>query len=188
MATATFQKMSGFTAAYPLDPKQLAKGQTPQCCGSTDFCFLCEYSCGSTPGDADVVGEMNGVARGMAEQGKDVHVIANALLELYESSAKDIVQWVAPNGVMVQSPVWTKAAITRHILFSTELGVFGNAVGQILHSVIYNLNNTLLDTKTGMVVEDHRRALMDTIKTAAAWRTAQNTSSAPPRKRRKADA
>jgi hypothetical protein len=165
--------MENYVAAYPLNPNNAGKSKSaPQCSKSKDFCFLCEYSAG-TPGDADVVGEMTGMARTMAEDGKEVPVIARALHESYETSARDLVDWKAPNGTVVQSPEWTMASISRHLLFSTELPVFGNAVGQILHSVIYTLNNSLIDKTTGLVVEDHRKALMDTIRTTAVWRTSQ---------------
>lgn len=169
--------------AFPLSPTDLARNGTPQCAGSSDFCFLCEYSATGTPGDADVVGEMTGIAKGMAEQGKDVHVIALALHEAYERDARDIVQWRAPNGSEVASPEWTLQSITRHVLFSSELGAFGNAVNQILHSVIYNLNSTLVEKQSGVVDEERRKALMDTIKTTAVWQSSQTSSAARKRKR-----
>lgn len=140
----------------------------PQCSGSTDFCFLCEYSAG-VAGDADVVGEIQSLAKALADEGKEVPVIVSAIQDAYNSTARDLVDWVAPNGTTVSRPEWTAASINRHILFSSELNVFGNAVDQILHSVIYTLNNTLVDKSTGLVVEEHRKALMDTIRTRAAW-------------------
>lgn len=172
--------------AYPLNPQQLAKGAVPQCCASDDFCFLCEYSATGTPGDGDVVGEMISIARGMADQGKDVHRIASTLLETYESSARDIVQWHAPNGSVVNRPEWTIASITRHVLFSSEIGVFKNAIGQILHTVIYNINSNLIDAKTGLVIEEQRKALMDTIKTTATWQASQRAGDQQ-RKRKQRD-
>lgn len=127
-------------------------------------------------GDADVVGELKTLAKALASEGKEVPVIVAALQDAYNETARDLVEWSAPNGTVVVRPEWTVASINRHILFSTELNVFGNAVDQILHSVIYTLNNTLVDNSTGMIVEEHRRALMDTIKTRAMWGSRAKTS------------
>lgn len=164
---------STYKAAYPL-----VDGTTtdaPQCSGSTDFCFLCEYSEG-VAGDADVVGELKTLAKALASEGKEVPVIVAALQDAYNETARDLVEWTAPNGTVVERPEWTVASINRHILFSTELNVFGNAVDQILHSVIYTLNNTLVDISTGLIIEEHRKALMDTIKTRAMWGSRGKTS------------
>lgn len=165
---------STYSAAYPLIDGTTT--DAPQCSGSTDFCFMCEYSEG-VAGDADVVGELKALAKALAGEGKEVPVIVAALQAAYDETARDLVEWKAPNGETIERPEWTVASINRHILFSTELNVFGNAVDQILHSVIYTLNNTLVDRATGLVVEEHRKALMDTIKTRAMWGDRGNRAS-----------
>jgi hypothetical protein len=169
--------MSAFAAAYPLAPGASGKfKKSPQCSQSSDFCFLCEYATTGN-GDSDVVGDMKALARAMAEDGKEVPTIVAAVSEMYAEQARDFVQWKQPSGIILDKPEWSDASITRHLLFGAQSPIFDNAVDQIFTSIILNLNNSLLDKENGLVVEEHRKALMDTVRTQLLWKKRKRSGS-----------
>lgn len=174
MAAAFVQGAEAFTAAYGLGDGG------PQCSGSPDFCFFCAFA-GAAAGGGEMVTELKAMAHALAADSKELPVVAKALHDAYEDGIRDVVAWEGPDGT-VRRPAWTIEAIKRHLLYSTEFSeLFGAAVEQIFHSLIVKLNECAVDRGTGLVVEEHRRALMDTIRGFAQWQ--QHTERKGKRKR-----
>ena len=152
-----------FAPAYDLSH---SGGAGPQCSGSADFCFFCEFA-----GGGGGVADLKSLVTSLAADGKEVPFIATQLQRAYNEGVRDGVVWSIPDGNDVDRPEWTIGAITRHLLYSTEFSrLFDSAVDQIFHSVIHNLNNAAVDKTTGIVAEEHLRPLLATIKEFRAWR------------------
>lgn len=141
-------------------------GAGPQCSGSADFCFFCQFA-----GGGGGVGDLKGLVTSLAADGKEVPFIAEQVQRAYDEGVRNTVVWSRPEGDDVDEPEWTIEAITRHLLYSNEFSrLFDSAVDQIFHSVIHNLNNAAVDRTTGIVAEEHLRPLLATIKEYRAWR------------------
>lgn len=165
-----------FTAAYGLGDGG------PQCSGSPDFCFFCAFA-GSAAGGDETVTELKAQAHALAADKKELPVVAEALHDAYNENIRDIVVWDGPDG-KIHKPSWTIEAIKRHLLFSSEFSeLFNAAVDQIFHSLIVKLNESCVDAQTGLVVEEHRRALVDTIANFSRWQQHCEKSSGQKRKR-----
>ena len=144
-------------------------GGGPQCSAHDDFCFFCEYAEAGAEG-ADVVGQLKGLARELAVSKKELPVIANAVYRAYESGVRYTVKWTKPDGKVIAGPEWTLESIKRHLMYSTEFtGLFRTTVDRIFQSLITRLNEKAVDVQSGLVHEEHRHALVDTIKQYAAW-------------------
>jgi len=146
-----------------------ACGGGPQCSAHGDFCFFCEYA--ETPMEGgDIVGQLKGLARELAMSKKEMPLIANAVYRAYESGVRHKVEWTRGDGKVIAAPEWTLESIKRHLMYSNEFtGLFRTTVDRIFQSLITRLNETAVDANSGLVHEDHRHALVDTIKQYAAW-------------------
>lgn len=155
-----------FSPAYDLAGR---RGGGMQCSACGDFCFFCEYA--ETPVEGgDAVGQLKALARELALAKKELPIIVNAVFRAYESGVRQSVEWTRDDGTVVSAPEWTMEAIKRHLMYSNEFtGLFRNTVDHIFHSLIHRLNDSAIDTQSGLVHEDHRRALVETIKQYAAW-------------------
>jgi hypothetical protein len=156
-------------ALYAMTPNQ-GTG-CPQCSQASDFCFLCEFS---SADDTDAVAQVKLIAHELTAEKKEIGVVAAAMVEAYDELARAEVAWRAPNGEVVAAPPWTRTSAARHLMFSAEFQAFDNAVDQIFHTLIYKLNATAVERDTGAVIEDTRRALVDTISKYSHWKTAQH--------------
>ena len=59
-------------------------------------------------------------------------------------------------------------------MYSNEFPeLFDGVVSQVFHSIIQRQQETVMARDTNEVIEDRRRALMDTVKTYTSWRLAQ---------------
>ena len=154
---------AAFGPAYDLTH---SGGAGPQCSGSADFCFFCEFA-----GGGGGVADLKSLVTSLAADGKEVPFIATAVQRAYDEGVRREVVWSRPNGGDVDEPAWTVESITRHLLYSNEFArLFDSAVDQIFHSVIANLNNAAIDKTTGIVAEEHLRPLLATLKEYRAWR------------------
>ena len=160
---------SQYEPLYSMSPNQTSA--CPQCSRSSDFCFLCEYA--SLDNANDAVNNIKTLGQELAREKKEISTIAAAMVEAYDESVRSELEWKSKNGTIVQAPQWTKAAASRHIMFSTEFQAFDNAVEQIFHTLIYNLNSRAVESSTGNVCEDTRKALVDSISKYSSWKTAQ---------------
>ena len=136
-----------------------------------------------------MVSELKGMAHALAADGKELPIVASAIHRAYDDSVREVVTWESPDGT-VENPAWTIEAIKRHLLFSNEFSeLFSTAVDQIFHSLIVHLNDTVIENGTGLVAEDHRRALIDTISNFARWQQhcdrRRQTAETPGKKRKR---
>ena len=130
-----------------------------------------------------MVTELKAMAHALAADNKELPAVAEALHDAYNEGIRSLVSWDGPDG-KVSEPAWTIEAIKRHLLFSSEFGeLFNAAVDQMFHSLIVKLNDSAVDAATGLVVEEHRKALMDTIAGFSKWQ--QHTSKNASKKRKR---
>lgn len=158
----------------------------PQCSQSREFCYLCTHAPhpkGEEPTDEN--GEplddyytiiLNVIKTLVSERdgdgSREVGVIVNAIYNLYEDEVRAEVKYEHPlTGVVLDSPEWTKASIERHILYSGVCPeLHDTLVDHMFHSIIDSQNSVLKDRSTGRIIEDERKAFMDTIKHFTTWR------------------
>lgn len=158
----------------------------PQCSQSREFCYLCTHA-PHPPGEeiTDEEGEpipdyytmvVNVIQTLASENGEDgsreLAVIVNAVYNMYEDEVKDEVVYDHPiTGARLNKPEWSKESIQRHILYSglcPEL--HDTLVDHIFHSIIDAQNRVLINVQTKAVIEDERKAFMDTMKHYTTWR------------------
>ena len=141
----------------------------PVCSSCGDFCFFCEYA--ETPVEGgDAVGQLKAMARELAMSKKELPIIVNAVYRAYESGVRQSVEWIKDDGKVVTAPEWTTESIKRHLVYSNEFtGLFRDTVDRIFQSLITKLNDSAVDVESGLVHEDHRRALVETIGRYAQW-------------------
>lgn len=159
------------SALYSMTPTQTTAA--PQCSQSCDFCFLCEFS----EEGSEVVNQIKSIGHQLSAEKKEVGVVAAAMVEAYDELARSDVTWKSDTGEQVAAPAWSRTSAARHLMFSVEFQAFDNAVDQIFHTLIYKLNATAVDRTTGIVVEDTRKALVDTIHKYSTWKSAQQARS-----------
>jgi hypothetical protein len=140
----------------------------PQCSAHGDFCFFCEYA--ESPAEGDAVGQLKALARELAAAKKELPIIVSAVFRAYEGGVRQSIEWTDNAGKVVVAPEWSLDAIRRHLTFSNEFsGLFHNTVDHIFQSLISRLNDTVVDRETGLVHDEHRKALVDTIRQYSAW-------------------
>lgn len=157
-----------FLPAYGIDPR--THTNAPQCSGSPDFCFLCEFEAEphSIGTDCDLYGSITEMAHHLADTQKEIPQIIRALHGAYNTTVRPHVTWDRPNGVTVKSPEWTQDSIRRHLTHSPEFGsLFHGIVTQIFHSIICSQNASMMEN--GMVVDDHRKAFLETVDGYRKW-------------------
>ena len=150
--------------AYGIDPRTHNNG--PQCSASPDFCFFCYFeSDPATAGtDCDLHGSLKALVSHLGEADKELPVIVDAVHSTYNTTVRPHIIWDNPTGVTVDQPPWSKDSIRRHLLHSSEFSsLFNTLIRQIFHSIIVKQNETMIDKETGMVVDDHRQAFLQTI-------------------------
>jgi len=154
-----------FRPAYALS----ADSAGPQCSASTDFCLFCEFA------NDGIVSEMKTLVHTLAADGKELPVITEALRRAYEDGVREETEWSPPGCPPVHAPEWTTASIRRHLLYSTEFSeLFDVAIVQMFHSIIERQNASMIDSSTNMVVEEHRAAFTDTVKTFIKFKAHQD--------------
>ena len=155
--------------AYDLMPwegRTTRKG--PQCSAHSDFCFFCSFM---EPGDDSSDGAaLWDVVRSMANKRKDLPAIVTTVQSIYEKHIRSSITAII-DGKAVTGPEWTREAISRHLMFSSEFPqLFDTTVEHIYRALIVAQNNTVVDTATGAIIPDARRELIDTIDAYARFR------------------
>jgi hypothetical protein len=151
----------------PDDPKG------PQCSNFDDFCFFCEFL--ETPDavgtEADLYGSMKDIVNSMARQNREIPVIARTLQKNYDQCVREHVEYThRVTGCVVERPVWSMAAITRHLLYSGEFkSLFPTVIRQMYHSIITRQNAVMIDPETGMVDGTRLNEFNSTVKTYLAF-------------------
>lgn len=85
-----------------------------------DFCFFCEYSSSEAPAGVDYCAELRAIVTALAAQKKELPVVVDAVHRAYNNGPRALVSWESRTGETVSAPEWTREAITRHLLYSTE--------------------------------------------------------------------
>lgn len=157
--------------AYSFQPGASAGSS---CSGSPDFCFLCEFS-GSggaaepIVGDASLTEQIRGLVHHLASEHKELPTIVEAVSRVYQDEIRELVQWVTPSNTTVRNPDWTRASITRHLLYSSEFNLFTESVENIFHSIILAEQAVVMDPQTGGVHQDAKANLLATMREYANW-------------------
>jgi hypothetical protein len=130
-----------------------------------EFCFFCEYerNTDASSNEVDLYGSLSDLASHLSSLNREPAAIARHVYAEYESSVR---QHVAGNRE------WLLTSITRHLLYNSgsTTGVFDSAVTNMFTSLIARQNATLVDKSTNMVIEDHRKAFVDTVAQYARWK------------------
>lgn len=160
-----------FTAAYGIDP--VSNVDSPQCSGSGDFCFFCAFEAApDTVGtDCDLHGSMKDMVKHYASQDRELPAITDVVSKMYNDSVRNHIVWTHPaTNITLEKPEWTKDSIRRHLLHSGEFkNLFCSVVRQMFHSIICKQNESMICSETGMVVEEHRKAFVDTVGAYSKW-------------------
>ena len=124
-------------------------------CSRGQFCFFCEFS--ETGDSDDRMGSLKDMVRSMAAERKSLPQIVNAVHRVYNEIIK---------GEIDGEPDWSKQSIRSHLLYSTEFTeLFDHMIERVLQNIIVRQNQTLVDGLTGEIIEEKRRAFIDSINT-----------------------
>lgn len=179
-----------FLPAYGIDPDTLSEG--PQCSANAgEFCFLCQYE---ADGESNCLySSIVDLVQHLASDKRELPFIVQQVQKVYNATVRDSVSFTHEDtGEVIERPAWSKASITRHLLWSTQFTdqIFDQTVRHMLHALVYRHNNTLVDAETSEVIEDKRKALTDTLKALESWEKhcgLRGGAPAPITKRRRKD-
>jgi hypothetical protein len=131
-----------------------------------DFCFFCAYerNTDASSNEVDLYSSLTDLASHLSSLNREPAAIAKHIFAEYEASVRQHVDGC---------PKWTLQAITRHLLYNSgsSTGVFDTAITNMFTSLIARQNASLVDKSTNMVIEDHRKAFVDTVAQYAKWKT-----------------
>jgi len=180
--------MTDYRCAYAVNASTDADG--PQCSSSGGFCFFCEMEPDpTTEGNDDLYNSLVELVNDLSEQHKEVSTICNVVHSMYKRTVQPYIAWTScSSGLTVDKPEWTKDSIRRHLLRSNQFSfMFTAVVRNIFQSMIVRQNERMIDRESGGVVEETRRAFIETVaeyRKFEAW----SASSTRPSKRRKQQA
>ncbi len=174
---------AGFRCAYAIDAARDHGGFS--CASSPDFCFFCSFEPdavataeadgspgGSGDGENDLYSSLVDLVNDLTGQKKELDLIVGVVASVYARTVQPHITWETPAGGAVKAPEWGKASIRRHILHSRQFaGLFPSVVRGMFHSIICKQNATMVDEETGMVVEETRKAFIDTADAYRKWET-----------------
>ena len=153
--------------AYTLNSTESFAPKGPQCSQHDEFCFFCAYAeqeHGAAAGDVDLRQTLVTLVRALESERKEIHLIVLALFSRYNESIRPHVP---------DQPAWSQKSINRHLLYSTEFAsLFHHNVTQMFHSILYKLNENMLDLE-GNIVDDCRKSFIETTASFLKWQTAQ---------------
>lgn len=128
------------------------------------FCFFCSYerNPNSTSSEQDLYSSISDMVQHMSTMKREPAAIAAHVYKAYEETVRHVVSG---------NPEWTRASILRHILYNGQFEeVFDTSVCNMLSSIIVRQNNTLVDSASGAVIEENRKAFCDTVSTLIKWK------------------
>jgi len=154
-------------------------GNGPQCSLSGEFCFFCRTNDEDKEpefGEEDDVTAMKNLVRSLARQKKELPIIVTTIHNMYNKHIRPQVNFTHPiTGINLSEPKWSKSSIQRHLTYSLEFPeLFHGVIGQVFQSLITRQQETIIDPGTTFVVEDRRKALMDTVNTYLRWCVTQD--------------
>lgn len=148
-------------------------GERPglHCSNTNDFCFFCMYESdpSSVGTDADLYGSLTSLVSRLTSLGREQACIAYHVRDAYDEQVRQHV----PN-----TPEWTTASIVRHLTFSSSsTDLFDASTENMLKALIAHQNTTLIDKSTQLLIEENRRAFLDTVNTYVRYKTAMRNGS-----------
>ena len=147
----------------------------PQCSGSTDFCFLCEFADSSVTASRSLVAEVKALAKQLASERKELPVVVAAVAQAYNKGVRQFVEWHNPvTDKVVRAPAWTRDSIQRHLLYSSEFPLFDEGVTQIFHALIVAEQAVVMDGSSGRVISGAKAELLRTIANYSRWLESQH--------------
>lgn len=158
-----------------------------QCSQGRDFCYLCMYRGNDHNTDQtdengdplpDYYTSMVNVIKTLAGEEKEVGAIVDAVYDMYEEDIRHYIDFIHPKTKMrVKSPEYTRDSIERHILYSgIAPELHDSIVDHVFHNIIDDHNEHMRNAETKRVIEDERKAFMDTIKNFTRWRQFRTSS------------
>jgi hypothetical protein len=161
-----------FVAAYETDGVGCLSDRGRHCSSFPDeFCFFCAYerNTDASTNEVDLYGSLIDLGAHLADLGREPAAIAQHIYRTYEDSVRSHV---------AGTPSWGLASITRHLLYNSgsQTGLFDTAVTNMFTSLIARQNASLVDGSTNMVIEEHRRAFVDTVSQYSKWKQALHTT------------
>ena len=159
------------TEEYGVMPAYAAMGPemggNPQCSGSGDFCFMCEYQ--DNGGEEDLYRDIKTLIQTLIEQKRELSAVVSHVYRVYEECVRDKAQWRCGCEV-IKNPEWTRSSIYRHLTYSTEFrDAFTDVIERVFHSILLKTNQHMVDEE-GRIVEAQRKAFIDTVKAYNAHR------------------
>jgi len=156
--------MEGYQPAYGINAASDCGG--PQCQSHPDYCFLCSFepepSAAGT--DDDLYQTIVDLVSDLAQQEKELPQIVNVVYMTYLKNVQPHLVWENPaTGCTVTAPAWCKESIRRHLIHSNQFKFFPSIVRNIFHSIVVKQNECMMDKATTMVVDEHRKAFIETI-------------------------
>lgn len=140
-------------------------GSGPSCsCYPADFCFLCSFS-SLACGDTDYVEEIEALVTQLAKEKRELPIIARAVSRAYREGPQQWVVWDNPlTKCQVARPDWSKASISRHLLYSGRFRqLFNRTVSFVFERLIHTEQSTVMDPRTGRVRQDQKYNLLKTV-------------------------
>lgn len=129
-----------------------------------DFCFFCKYerNTSSAGTEADLYGSLYDMVVHLSQMNREPSIIALHVYDAYNDTVRRHIEG---------NPEWSKESIFRHVMYSGQFElVTETSVGQMLTSLIARQNATLVDRSTNLIVEEHRKAFVDTVQCLIKWK------------------
>ena len=144
----------------------------PQCSQNDEFCFFCAYAdMGCSHGDIDLRATLVNLVQTLHREKKEILSIVHAVNKRYNEDVRPYTQSLSDATGPVESPEWTQESIKRHLLYSTEFpNLFPGVVTQIFQTILVQLNATMCNDE-GDLIEEKRKAFLDTVKSFQQWST-----------------
>lgn len=137
-----------------------------------EFCFFCafEKNTDAQGNEADLYSALVDLVNHMSALKREPAGIATHVFTQYNSSVRPHIEG---------QPAWTKASITRHVVYGGQFtAVFDTSVSAMFTALIARQNASLVDSATGMVIEENRKAFCDTVSAYAKWKLKGETRGA----------
>lgn len=174
--------------AYNTNAWTLSDSRGPQCSQSGEFCFLCQFLPRKCHDEYDeeeteitdddptqncdwVKRIKNSISALVAEKIERPKIVQHIHL-IYKKHIQEHIEYINPfTNAVVRAPAWTHSAIDRHLVHSQEWpDLFESTIDQTFHAILDTQNMRMRDMDTEDIIEDRRKAYMDSIKHFVEWK------------------
>ena len=150
------------------------KGGGPHCSQKGEFCFLCTFSPGEEGSSDDYWSDICDTVTTLVQEGKEIVTIVDVIFSAYEANIRPNISYIDDNtGLEIKSPLWSKVAIGRHLQHASSQWpeLFDHVCENILVSLIVRQNDRVVDLDTEEVIDEKRKALIETINAYRQYKT-----------------